>query len=59
MRGRGTPPLLIGPQVAGLEVSEFIRFFSALGLGMLFFFAGRRSGAGPGLNPLRRGSAPH
>jgi Kef-type K+ transport system membrane component KefB len=32
--------VLIGPQVAGLEVTEFIRFFSALGLGMLFFFAG-------------------
>ncbi len=32
--------VLIGPQVAGLDVSDFIRFFSALGLGMLFFFAG-------------------
>jgi Kef-type K+ transport system membrane component KefB len=32
--------VLIGPQLAGLEVTEFIRFFSALGLGMLFFFAG-------------------
>ena len=32
--------VLIGPQVAGLAVTEFIRFFSALGLGMLFFFAG-------------------
>jgi Kef-type K+ transport system membrane component KefB len=32
--------VLIGPQVAGLDVTEFIRFFSALGLGMLFFFAG-------------------
>ena len=32
--------VLIGPQVAGLEVTDFIRFFSALGLGMLFFFAG-------------------
>jgi Kef-type K+ transport system membrane component KefB len=32
--------VLIGPQVVGLEVTEFIRFFSALGLGMLFFFAG-------------------
>jgi len=32
--------VLIGPQGAGLEVTEFIRFFSALGLGMLFFFAG-------------------
>jgi Kef-type K+ transport system membrane component KefB len=32
--------VLIGPQLAGLDVTEFIRFFSALGLGMLFFFAG-------------------
>jgi len=32
--------VLIGPQVAGLEVNDFIKFFSALGLGMLFFFAG-------------------
>jgi Kef-type K+ transport system membrane component KefB len=32
--------VLIGPQVAGLEVTAFISFFSALGLGMLFFFAG-------------------
>jgi Kef-type K+ transport system membrane component KefB len=32
--------VLIGPQGAGLEVTDFIRFFSALGLGMLFFFAG-------------------
>jgi Kef-type K+ transport system membrane component KefB len=29
-----------GPQVLGLEVTEFMRFFSELGLGMLFFFAG-------------------
>jgi Kef-type K+ transport system membrane component KefB len=32
--------VVIGPQVLGVEVSEFLRFFSALGLGMLFFFAG-------------------
>jgi Kef-type K+ transport system membrane component KefB len=32
--------VLIGPQVAGVDVTEFTRFFSALGLGMLFFFAG-------------------
>jgi Kef-type K+ transport system membrane component KefB len=32
--------VIIGPQVLGLEVSEFIEFFSGLGLGMLFFFAG-------------------
>ena len=32
--------VMIGPQVLGLEVSEFIEFFSALGLGMLFFVAG-------------------
>jgi Kef-type K+ transport system membrane component KefB len=32
--------VLIGPQVLGLEVSEFIDFFAGLGLGMLFFFAG-------------------
>jgi Kef-type K+ transport system membrane component KefB len=32
--------VVIGPQVLGLEVSEFIQFFGDLGLGMLFFFAG-------------------
>jgi Kef-type K+ transport system membrane component KefB len=32
--------VVIGPQVLGLEVSDFLEFFSALGLGMLFFFAG-------------------
>src|SRR4051812_43273219 len=32
--------VIIGPQVAGLEVTEFMRFFAGLGLGMLFFFAG-------------------
>ena len=32
--------VLIGPQIAGLAVTDFISFFSALGLGMLFFFAG-------------------
>jgi Kef-type K+ transport system membrane component KefB len=32
--------VVIGPQVLGIDVSDFIRFFSALGLGMLFFFAG-------------------
>ena len=32
--------VLIGPEVLGLEVSEFMRFFASLGLGMLFFFAG-------------------
>ena len=32
--------VLIGPQVLGLETSEFIEFFGSLGLGMLFFFAG-------------------
>ena len=32
--------VIIGPQLLGLEVSEFLEFFSALGLGMLFFFAG-------------------
>jgi Kef-type K+ transport system membrane component KefB len=30
----------IGPQALGLEVSSFITFFSNLGLGMLFYFAG-------------------
>jgi Kef-type K+ transport system membrane component KefB len=49
--------VVIGPQVLGLEVSEFIEFFADLGLGMLFFFAGyeidlrRISGA-----PLRLGT---
>ena len=32
--------VLIGPQVLGLENSEFLDFFADLGLGMLFFFAG-------------------
>jgi Kef-type K+ transport system membrane component KefB len=32
--------VVIGPQVLGLDVSEFLVFFSDLGLGMLFFFAG-------------------
>jgi Kef-type K+ transport system membrane component KefB len=32
--------VLIGPQVLGAEVSQFIVFFADLGLGMLFFFAG-------------------
>ena len=32
--------VVIGPQVLGLQVSDFIKFFSDLGLGMLFFFAG-------------------
>ncbi len=32
--------ILLGPQVAGLHVSEFIQFFADLGLGLLFFFAG-------------------
>ena len=32
--------VVIGPQVLGLEVSEFMSFFADLGLGMLFFFAG-------------------
>ena len=32
--------VVIGPQVLGLEVTEFMQFFADLGLGMLFFFAG-------------------
>jgi Kef-type K+ transport system membrane component KefB len=33
--------ILVGPQVLGLaHVDDFIQFFSNLGLGMLFFFAG-------------------
>jgi Kef-type K+ transport system membrane component KefB len=32
--------VLIGPQVLGLDTSEFVVFFGNLGLGMLFFFAG-------------------
>jgi Kef-type K+ transport system membrane component KefB len=32
--------VVIGPQVLGLDVSQFIEFFADLGLGMLFFFAG-------------------
>jgi Kef-type K+ transport system membrane component KefB len=32
--------VVIGPQVLGLDVSDFMQFFADLGLGMLFFFAG-------------------
>src|SRR3954447_6316035 len=32
--------VVIGPQVLGLHVTEFMEFFAGLGLGMLFFFAG-------------------
>jgi Kef-type K+ transport system membrane component KefB len=32
--------VVIGPEVLGLDPSEFIQFFADLGLGMLFFFAG-------------------
>jgi len=32
--------VVIGPQVIGVEVTEFMDFFAGLGLGMLFFFAG-------------------
>ena len=32
--------VIIGPQVLGLQASGFLQFFSDLGLGMLFFFAG-------------------
>ncbi|HEV3055588.1 MAG TPA: cation:proton antiporter [Solirubrobacteraceae bacterium] len=32
--------VVIGPNVLGLHVTPFISFFSSIGLGMLFFFAG-------------------
>ena len=32
--------VIIGPEVLGLHVTEFMEFFASLGLGMLFFFAG-------------------
>jgi Kef-type K+ transport system membrane component KefB len=33
--------IIVGPQVLGLaQVDKFVTFFSNLGLGMLFFFAG-------------------
>src|SRR4051812_42521221 len=32
--------VVIGPQVLGLHVTDFMVFFADLGLGMLFFFAG-------------------
>ncbi|MET0761556.1 MAG: cation:proton antiporter, partial [Thermoleophilaceae bacterium] len=32
--------VVIGPQVLGLDTSVFLEFFSNLGLGLLFFFAG-------------------
>ncbi len=47
-RGFGVPAVvvelllgvLIGPQLLGLHVTPFVSFFSDLGLGMLFYFAG-------------------
>ena len=32
--------VIVGPEVLGLETSAFLDFFSNLGLGLLFFFAG-------------------
>src|SRR3954470_18968285 len=32
--------VVIGPQVLGFHVTDFMQFFADLGLGMLFFFAG-------------------
>jgi Kef-type K+ transport system membrane component KefB len=32
--------VLIGPQVLGLHPNGFVSFFSDLGLGLLFYFAG-------------------
>src|SRR4051794_31704070 len=32
--------VVIGPQVLGLDATEFVQYFASLGLGMLFFFAG-------------------
>jgi Kef-type K+ transport system membrane component KefB len=32
--------VVIGPHVMGLQVSQFVQFFSDLGLALLFFFAG-------------------
>ena len=32
--------IVLGPRVLGLHVTQFISFFSDLGLGLLFFFAG-------------------
>jgi Kef-type K+ transport system membrane component KefB len=32
--------VIIGPEVLGLHVTDFMVFFADLGLGMLFFFAG-------------------
>jgi Kef-type K+ transport system membrane component KefB len=32
--------VVLGPQVLGLQVDPFVAFFSDLGLGLLFFFAG-------------------
>jgi Kef-type K+ transport system membrane component KefB len=34
--------IVLGPNVLGLHVGDFIAFFSDLGLGLLFFFAGDR-----------------
>src|SRR3954464_10484238 len=32
--------VLMGPEILGLHVSDTMNFFAALGLGLLFFFAG-------------------
>src|SRR3954462_5484021 len=32
--------VIVGPQVLGIHVTQFMQFFADLGLGMLFFFAG-------------------
>jgi Kef-type K+ transport system membrane component KefB len=48
VRGLGVPSVVIelvlgvviGPHVLGLHVTQFTQFFSYLGLGLLFYFAG-------------------
>ena len=53
--------IAIGPQALGLQAGEFVSFFSDLGLGLLFFFAGyeidlkRIAGTPLGLGARRMG----
>ena len=48
--------VIIGPQVLGLHVDPFVGFFSDLGLGLLFFFAGYELDIGRIMGqPLRLG----
>jgi Kef-type K+ transport system membrane component KefB len=65
-RGLGVPVvvlelvggIVLGPEVIGLRAGEFVSFFSALGLGLLFFFAGYEIDLGRiAGRPLEKGMA--